>query len=167
MSDSGLPDNSVRGLAQTPDGFLWVATLNGLARFDGTRFDIYDKSNTTGIYSNRFAAMVEGKAGDLWLQTEDLNLIHMHNGVFTRLDRTSGIEPDLTSGLASNAQKDVWVLSKGRVYRWDPVAQRFQSEAFNADDLWFYTMRWTSTGFWAARGQEIFYSERGQFHQLH
>lgn len=34
----GLPHNSVRWLAQTPDGFLWAGTMQGLARFDGVRF---------------------------------------------------------------------------------------------------------------------------------
>ncbi len=34
----GLPQSSVTALAQTPDGFLWVGTSDGLVRFDGTRF---------------------------------------------------------------------------------------------------------------------------------
>src|SRR6266404_9805345 len=37
QSDEGLPDNSVVGVAQTPDGYLWVATAGGLMRFDGAR----------------------------------------------------------------------------------------------------------------------------------
>jgi ligand-binding sensor domain-containing protein len=38
QSDVGLPDNTVVGIGQTPDGFLWVATSTGLVRFDGVQF---------------------------------------------------------------------------------------------------------------------------------
>src|SRR2546423_14044597 len=44
-SDEGLPDNTVSGLAQTPDGFLWIGTASGLARFEGTRFENFAPTN--------------------------------------------------------------------------------------------------------------------------
>ena len=44
--DDGLPQNRVRALAQTADGYLWVGTSEGLARFDGARFTVFDRSNT-------------------------------------------------------------------------------------------------------------------------
>ena len=56
--ENGLPQNVIRGIAQTPDGYLWIATLDGVARFDGMRFTIFNKSNTPGIESNRFGSMV-------------------------------------------------------------------------------------------------------------
>src|ERR1051326_1367638 len=37
QTDDGLPQNTVTGIAQTPDGYLWLATQGGLARFDGLR----------------------------------------------------------------------------------------------------------------------------------
>ena len=39
-ADSGLPQNIIRGICQTPDGYLWIATLDGLARFDGVHFTV-------------------------------------------------------------------------------------------------------------------------------
>src|ERR1700747_1168778 len=54
--DNGLPQNVIRGVAQTPDGYLWITTLDGLARFDGVRFTVFNKSNTSGISSNRFGS---------------------------------------------------------------------------------------------------------------
>ena len=61
-ADNGLPQNIIRGMHQTPDGYLWIATLDGAARFDGVHFTIFNKSNTPGIASNRFGAMVGGLA---------------------------------------------------------------------------------------------------------
>lgn len=51
-----MPQNSVRGLAADADGFIWIATENGLARFDGHRFNVFDKS-FVGTTSNRFYMM--------------------------------------------------------------------------------------------------------------
>ena len=69
-ADSGLPQNTVRGIVQAPDGYIWVATLDGIARFDGIRFTVFNKSNTPGITSNRFTAMASGVDGDLWIPSE-------------------------------------------------------------------------------------------------
>ncbi len=56
-ADSGLPQNIIRGITQDREGYLWVATLNGLARFDGIRFTVYDQSTSPGITSNRFDSL--------------------------------------------------------------------------------------------------------------
>lgn len=53
-TDNGLPQNGVRAIAQTPDGYLWFTTFDGLVRFDGARFTVFDKNNSPGISSNRF-----------------------------------------------------------------------------------------------------------------
>jgi ligand-binding sensor domain-containing protein len=58
-ADTGLPQNSVYGIVQTGDGYLWLATLDGLARFDGVRFTIFNKSNSAGIVNNRFVSLFE------------------------------------------------------------------------------------------------------------
>lgn len=50
-TDNGLPQNTVRSILQTRDGYLWLTTLDGLVRYDGVRFTIFNKNNTTGIDS--------------------------------------------------------------------------------------------------------------------
>src|SRR5215467_7820578 len=45
--ENGLPQNVIRGISQTPDGYIWIATLDGLARFDGVNFTVFNKSKTT------------------------------------------------------------------------------------------------------------------------
>src|ERR1700754_827879 len=58
-SENGLPQNSATGLLLDKNNFLWITTQNGLVRFDGRRFRIYDKSNTPVIRSNRFSVIAE------------------------------------------------------------------------------------------------------------
>src|SRR5688572_19685637 len=45
----GLPQNSVTAMAQTTDGYLWLGTFNGLVRFDGTRFTVFDRDNVPAL----------------------------------------------------------------------------------------------------------------------
>src|SRR5262245_52877444 len=69
-ADNGLPQNSVRDILQTRDGYLWLTTFDGLVRFDGVRFTIFNKSNSPGIVSNRFISLFEDRSGDLWASVE-------------------------------------------------------------------------------------------------
>jgi len=159
--DTGLPHSGVRGIVQTPDGYLWVATLNGLARFDGVRFKVYDKSTTPEMSSSRFLAMVPGTGEDLWLLSDDYNLVWMHKGSFLTLDASHGVKPHEVTAITNDRGK-VWVLSERRALLWDEPKQRFERAEFSTDDLQFDALRWRGTGFWAQRGRELICFNRGQ-----
>src|SRR5688572_2268485 len=58
-TDEDLPQNSVLSMLQTRDGYLWVGTLNGLARFDGIRFTTFDGSNTRELKDSRIVCLFE------------------------------------------------------------------------------------------------------------
>lgn len=83
-TDNGLPQNGVREITQTPDGYLWFTTFDGLVRFDGVRFTTFNKSNTKGILNNRFTGIYCDTDGTLYATTmEDGILTVYQNGVFT------------------------------------------------------------------------------------
>src|SRR5262247_295906 len=82
-ADNGLPQNSVRDIVQTRDGYLWVTTFDGLVRFDGVRFTVFNKSNSPGLPSNRFTSLFEDRAGDLWATLETGEVVRRHQGHFT------------------------------------------------------------------------------------
>ena len=79
---NGLPQNTVTGVAQSPDGYLWISTFDGLARFDGVRFTIFNKSNSQGILNNRFSGIFADKDGAIWAMTEDDAVTIYRNGTF-------------------------------------------------------------------------------------
>lgn len=81
-TDNGLPQNSVRGIVQTQDGYLWLATFDGLVRFDGVRFTVFNKSNTPGLSGNPFLSVIEDRFGDLWATVETGQVIRRHQGRF-------------------------------------------------------------------------------------
>src|SRR5581483_1865667 len=63
QSAQGLPQNSVFALAQTPNGYIWVGTEEGLVRFDGLRFTLFDKNNS-GLPNNMVLALLVDHKGD-------------------------------------------------------------------------------------------------------
>lgn len=63
----GLPAGAVWSVIQDADGYLWLGTQNGLARFDGVRFEIFDASNTPGLASQDIRDIAFDHNGDMWL----------------------------------------------------------------------------------------------------
>jgi ligand-binding sensor domain-containing protein len=82
-SENDLPDSSVTAIAQTPDGYLWIGTYNGLARFDGVRFVTFDLINTPALKHARVTGLFVDAQGTLWINTHDGSMTAWRNGVFT------------------------------------------------------------------------------------
>ena len=68
-TEDGLPNSTVTAVAQTPDGYLWVGTYDGLARFDGVRFVTFDPGNTPELRHARVQALYVDTSGTLWIDT--------------------------------------------------------------------------------------------------
>jgi signal transduction histidine kinase/ligand-binding sensor domain-containing protein/DNA-binding response OmpR family regulator len=79
----GLPAAGISQILQTRDGFLWLATFDGLARFDGAHFEVFDSERMPALGSNRIFNLAEGRDGALWIRTEQGHLVRYANGVFT------------------------------------------------------------------------------------
>jgi len=60
-TEQGLPQNTIRALLQTRDGYLWVGTLAGLARFDGVAFDVFNTGNTPEMINDAINALAEDR----------------------------------------------------------------------------------------------------------
>jgi putative nucleotidyltransferase with HDIG domain len=66
----GLPASDITSIAQTPDGFIWLATSAGLVQFDGSNFTVYNSHNTPGLTSDLVRALTVRNDGTLWIGTE-------------------------------------------------------------------------------------------------
>jgi signal transduction histidine kinase/ligand-binding sensor domain-containing protein len=80
--ENGMPNSSVTALAQTPEGYLWVGTHNGLVRFDGVRFTIFDPLNTPELKHARVFGLFVDPGGTLWINTYDGSLTSWRKGKF-------------------------------------------------------------------------------------
>ncbi len=94
-TENGLPQINIINIAQTPEGYLWVATVDGLARFDGVRFKIFNKSNTPEMPNNRIFAMFTDTAGRLWFNyLGDQTVVVYENGKFNAFEKGRDFEKD-------------------------------------------------------------------------
>ncbi|MBE3065301.1 MAG: hypothetical protein IMZ69_09835, partial [Spirochaetes bacterium] len=88
--EAGLPQRTVQAIAQTRDGYLWIGTQEGLVRFDGARFVVFDKSNTAAIRRNSVYALAAVRDGSLWLGT-NAGLLRFKDGTFRSYGTSDGL----------------------------------------------------------------------------
>jgi ligand-binding sensor domain-containing protein/two-component sensor histidine kinase len=93
-SEEGLPQNTVFTILQTSDGYIWIGTEEGLARFDGLSFRIFDRSNTPAISHNYICSLYEDSKGTLWISTYGGGLVRLHNQKFSALTMKDGLPDD-------------------------------------------------------------------------
>ena len=107
----GLPQNSVEALAQTPDGYLWVGTKGGLARFDGVRLTNYGLAD--GLKGLTITTLLEDGRGGLWIGTLGGGLSHWTNGTILTLTRADGLAHNDVMALALADDGGLWAGTKG------------------------------------------------------
>ena len=117
-TDNGLPQNSVLAILQTRDGYLWLATSDGLVRFDGVRFTVFNRSNTKGLNSNRFTALFEDRHGNLWAGTDDRGLIRYRDGVFTPYTTADGLPDYWVWAIREDQDGRLLVLTQYGIAQW-------------------------------------------------
>lgn len=106
-TQDGLPQNTVTAIAQSPDGYLWLGTHGGLARFDGVRFTVFDfKSGLPGM---DVSCLMVDHQGVLWIGTEGAGLCCMRG---THIETISDLNPQAGSDSITYLQED----SKGRLW---------------------------------------------------
>ena len=81
--EDGLPQNRIQAIAQTPDGYLWIGTSGGLARFDGVRFTNFASSNVPEFHDDSILSLAVSRDGALWIGTEGGGLLRYHAGAFS------------------------------------------------------------------------------------
>ena len=117
-ADNGLPQNSVRDIVQTRDGYLWLTTFDGLVRFDGVRFTVFNKSNSPGIITNRFVSLFEDAQGDLWASTENSGLTRLRQGRFTTYTTEHGLPNNYIFSLGGDGQGNLLIFYSFGLFRW-------------------------------------------------
>ena len=115
--DDGLPQNSVQAIAQTPDGYIWLATQEGLARFDGIKFRVFDNRNTPALKANNIQTLYVNRAGALWIGTEGGGLTRMAGSQFTTYTVEDGLADSIVECIHEDDAGALWVGTLGGLSR--------------------------------------------------
>ena len=110
LTENGLPQNTVHAIAQTADGYIWIGTEEGLARFDGVKFTVFDKQNTPAIKSNYIRSLLADRQGALWIGTAQ-GLVRMLNGKFTLFTRDDGLPSETIHAVYEDRERNLWVAT--------------------------------------------------------
>ena len=116
-ADDGLPDSSVTAIAQTPDGYLWIGTYNGLVRFDGMRFVTFDPANKPELLHARVRGLFVDCQGTLWINTYEGSLTTVRDGVFKLERRNTRLSEAEWTLVSSTTNQVIFSTSRGGIFR--------------------------------------------------
>ena len=111
-SHQGLPQDSVRAVTQTRDGYLWLGTQEGLARFDGVRFEVFDKRSVEEMPSSSITSLCESADRALWIGT-NAGLLRYEAGAFSLHTTRQGLPANAVSSLYCSPDDLVWIGTAG------------------------------------------------------
>lgn len=113
----GLPQNSVNAIVYAPDGFLWVGTFGGLARFDGANFTLVERVDSAGRHLDRVLSLAVGPDSAIWIGTEG-GLFRRKNGRYDAFDAMPGITDAPIAALFADRSGAIWIgTASGAVAR--------------------------------------------------
>src|SRR5258706_1296579 len=110
LTENGLPQNTIHSITQGRDGYIWIATEEGLARFDGIKFTVFDRQNTPQLPSNNVRVLLEDRRGDLWIGTAD-GLVQMRDGKFSTYTTQQGLPANVIDSLYQDQHDVLWIAT--------------------------------------------------------
>jgi ligand-binding sensor domain-containing protein len=154
-TENGLPENIIRDICQTPDGYLWLATLNGLVQFDGVRFVVFNRSNTPGILGNRYTSLYCTHGGEFWAGTESTGVTRYHHGKFTTYTTEDGLPSNNVPGVTGDGRGHIWVLSDTSIAAWNEAAAKFIELPSERAKYSYFSNSDSRFGFWGIDGHTL------------
>ncbi len=108
-SDDGLLDNRVQAIAQTPDGYIWIGTRNGLCRFDGVHFAAVNLDQAPSRNGNSITALFVDNDGALWIGADGAGLARLSAGRMTHFGTSDGLCGDSITVLSPSEDHSFWI----------------------------------------------------------
>ena len=151
---SGLPHNSIQCLLQDKNGYIWMGTPSGLARFDGVNTTIYNSQNTPALTSDNILSLCEDQNRVLWIGTDGGGLYSLDKEKWKVINESHGLSNNHLRAVTTDLQGHLWAgTDNGLNYITDEGIRVFTTEdglydniitALQADskgNLWVGTMR--------------------------
>jgi len=121
-TENGLPQSSIMTILQTMDGYIWMGTYEGVVRFDGLKFTLYNTGNTPEMAGNRIKVLLEDRSGVLWIGTSG-GLLRYINGSFKNFSQQDGLSINFITALYQDRKGKLWIgtthglncLHKGKI----------------------------------------------------
>ncbi len=119
QTQDGLPQDTINALVQSKDGYLWIGTGGGLARFDGFQFSIFDRENTPALHEESIYSLYSSRDGTLWIGTEGGGLVRHRAGTFQRFSASEGLTNGFVRVIHEDSRGRLWVGTDRGLFRFD------------------------------------------------
>ncbi len=157
----GLPHNTVNALLQTRDGYVWVGTGSGVARFDGLVFTPIGQD--MGLRDVVVTALLEDQKGGLWVGTQGKGVFRLLQNRVERYTGTAGLAGDAVTSLAEDSNGKVWIGTQNGLNYWDRGQLfRFQTSATRKDDSIVALHAGEAGALWVTTRSGVFRLQNGQ-----
>ena len=135
QTEDGLPQNEVYAITQTVDGYLWVGTHDGLARFDGARFTLVE--DPPELKRAPITALCAASDGSLWIGAEGSGVTRLKEGTLSRFSEAEGLSGGQTRCLLETKDGSLWIGSEGGLsrYRGGKIANFTEKDGLGANDV--------------------------------
>lgn len=119
QTEDGLPEHTIVGLEQTPDGYLRIATHRSLSRFDGVRFQEFAPATPASPTENQIRAMLLDRRGGLWLAKDGGTIVCVEDGAIAKNLFLDGMSPGAQArAMAEDGEGNIWISDNaGAVFR--------------------------------------------------
>jgi len=109
--EKGLPQSTVYTITRSRVGYIWLGTEEGLVRFDGVNFKVYDKRNVPQILNNYIKALCEDREGNLWIATRGGGLVCLKakDGKFSSFTTQQGLSNDMLGAVYEDREGALWI----------------------------------------------------------
>ncbi|MDQ1353511.1 MAG: hypothetical protein QG657_3817, partial [Acidobacteriota bacterium] len=114
LAGDDLPQATITAAVQTRDGYIWLGTQEGLARFDGARFRIFDKGNTPELEGNEITALYEDRQGNLWIGSGK-GITRFKNGEFTLYKAQDGLACNVVRAICGDSRGVPWIACRNGI----------------------------------------------------
>lgn len=133
-TEDGLPQSSIHSIAQTTDGYIWVGTEAGLARFDGLQFRVFDQVTDPVLKSSDICCLVPDNDRGLWVGTRE-GLVHRTFSGFLWYGAQEGLPSTEITGLSRTSNGALLVTTSAGSIQWPHSATTIPSSD-NANAMW-------------------------------
>ncbi len=117
--EQGLPSNAILSIFQASDGYIWIGTFDGIARFDGVSFTIFHGANTPELKSNGVWSIRESADGSLWFATNGGGLTQFKDGRFKTYTVEDGLPSNVIHHICSDRAGGLWIGTRNGIAHYE------------------------------------------------